>query len=773
MSRDFSTVSTVLDGLISERAGTNVVGPALNFKRLLWLRSPLMIAVAALVAIPGAIAAWFVVPANYTASADIRFLATMPRVIEDSRRDLGTPYDKFLNTQISLITGNTILSRVADDPAIRALPSVAAQPDALEFLKDLVKVSVQRNSEMATLTCSLPDRNAAKAILERVVKEYMDYALGAEASAGGERLSVLTKERDARQVELESQLRQITELQSSVGMPVSPENGALDTREGELYRENLIKAEEEASKAGSQLADVDAQLAQVKAIQEKNKKSPDALIYDMGIEERVSADARVSTLRQDLARQEASIAVTTQRQVADSPLRKEEEKRLETTKSSVTSLERTVRASAIGSMLAQYQQQRDGLAKASEEATDRVTKLRQQLDEYTQRAQKAADRLGEIAELQRKAASTRDLLDGVRKEITDINIESKAAARVQLASQATVPDGGPDYKIRLMCMMIVVCMSLGLGGGVGLLRELTDQHVREPEDLMRVTRLPVIATIPHASEDRETRGAEVAMIAADHPSSAMAEEYRRVMARVLYPEDCSVEIKTMAVAGPTCGDGRSSVACNVAISLADASRRVLLVDLNARTPRIEQIFKLQPSRGVTELLHGEASPEETIRMTAFEHLCILGPGMDAEDLSGRLASREMVRFMEWAEEEFDHVIMDTPATSMASDAKFLAPLVDGVLVVVGSSVSSLAMVRRCLREVELVGANVIGIVLNGVRSKRGGALRESAAKAQAFATGDRGNGKADLDIRDIEIVEDEEPGVVLLPFDDSGEHPRG
>lgn len=763
MSRDFSTVSTVLDGLISERAGARIVGPTLNLRRMLWLRSPLMIVITVLLAGPGAIAAWFLVPAKYTASADIRFLATMPRVMEDGHKDTGAPYEKFLNTQISLITGNTILSRVADDPGIRTLSCVTQAPDALEFLKSLVAVRVQRSSEMVTVTCTLEDRDAARTILDKVISEYMKYALGAESTAGGERLNILTKERDARQMELEAQLRQITALQSSVGVPLTGENGALDTHEGDLYRENLIRAEEETSKAKSLLADLEAQISQVKGLQDQCKTEPNTPIYENGVEDRVSADPRVGALRQDLARREAALALTVERQVTDSPMRKEEERRLATTRVSVATLERSVRSSVLDTMFAQYEQQREGLAKTTQEADERVTKLRQQLDEYSQRLQKATDRLAEMGEIQRKATETRTMLDEVRRQITEINLESKAAARVQLASQATVPMGGPDRGLRLMSIMLVLCISVAMGGGVGLLLELTDQQVRDPEDITRVTRLPVIATLPDACEDQETRNAEVMLIAADCPTSAMAEEYRRVLARVLYPEDCSVEVKTMAVASPTHGDGKTSLACNLAIALADASRRVLLVDLSVRQPCIENAFKLQPAQGLAELLRGDTVPEQAIRMTAFEHLCILGPGLDAEDLAGRLASREMVRFMEWAEEEFDHVIMDTPPTLVVSDAKFLAPLVDGVVIVVGSNISTLSMLRRCLREMELVGASMVGIVLNKVRSTRGGYLRHTLKLHKTYTT-DRGNGKTDQDLRDIQVV-DEEPGVVLLPYD--------
>ena len=122
----------------------------------------------------------------------------------------------------------------------------------------------------------------------------------------------------------------------------------------------------------------------------------------------------------------------------------------------------------------------------------------------------------------------------------------------------------------------------------------------------------------------------------------------------------------------------------------------------------------------------------------------------------------MLRFMEWAEEEFDHVIMDTPPALLMSDAKLLAPLVDAVVIVVGVGVSTTGMVRRCLREMELVGANMVGVVLNGLRSTRGGYLKHNMKLYKAYAE-EGGNGRARRDVRDIKIV-DEEPDIAPLPL---------
>ena len=94
----------------------------------------------------------------------------------------------------------------------------------------------------------------------------------------------------------------------------------------------------------------------------------------------------------------------------------------------------------------------------------------------------------------------------------------------------------------------------------------------------------------------------------------------------------------------------------------------------ARRPEIEKCFGMEPGPGILEILDGKCDPVEAVRMTTVPHLNVLGPGLDHRELGGRLASREMLQILEWAENEFDHVIIDSPPSLLISDAKLVAPV---------------------------------------------------------------------------------------------------
>jgi capsular exopolysaccharide synthesis family protein len=401
------------------------------------------------------------------------------------------------------------------------------------------------------------------------------------------------------------------------------------------------------------------------------------------------------------------------------------------------------------------------VTKNIQEAEQQRDRFRQLVDEYNKRVKNATDRFAELDELKRKAADTRAMLQTVRNNITDIGVESNAPARVRLASPASVPGDRPDNKRRFRYVVMGLVFSLGAGFAAGFLREISDQGIHWAHDVSSITPLPVIAAVPQISEDKSVENVYVPFMMHEHANCVYADEVRRILARVLYPEELGSEPKTLAVVSPTRGDGKTSLVSNLAIALAGAGRRVLVVDLCAKRPGIEAAFRLEPVEGLAELLQGLETTESLIRTSSFTNLYVLGPGRDCDALGNMLASREMTDFLEWAGKTFDNVLLDLPPVLIMSTAKLIGPLVDGVVVVVGSGASTRGMVKRCLHEMQQVESRVIGVVLNGLRGTRGGYFKSNLKLYYAYSH-DPGNGKQQYaDIPEVKVVDDD--AVVMLP----------
>jgi len=720
----------VVPGVVMEE----VVGGAerqVSFSRMLRLRLVPMLVTFFALSIPGLLAVWYFVPPGYTAKAEVRFLANAPRVLEEGAPSFSNlSYDKFLNTQVSLIKGSAVLSRVLKEPEIQGMPFVASQADPLQFLKNVLKANVEENSELVTISCMLSDPAAARLIVDKTLASYMEYALGEEANWGGERLGVLVKERDARQAELDNQLRRISDLQREIGLPLGSASQLGSPEAVSAYRGILARAEEDMTTAEGRAVTIKEQVEQARRIQQEYVQAPAKPVYAFDIEEKLTDDTRVAAAREDVSRAETVLAEMEQRYAEGSPQLAIEREKFGAIWNRLGKTERQVRAELIDAAIAKLQADDAATEKDIEDAQARINKFQGLIDASTKRALDASRSLAELDELKLRAEETRNLLRTVREQITSIGVESNAPARVKLASAPRLPVN-PENGRRLQFFLLVVLMAGGASFGVGFVRELTDQQIRSAEDVAMVTSRPLLALIPHASQDRIEDLADVPTAVADYAGTATANEFRKVLTQVVFADETAVEINSCLVTSPTQGDGKTSLACNLALALSEANRRVLLID-TAPNASVEEHLELEPSRGLSEILFGNYPLPEVVQQTVFPGLFVLTPGYEVDRLATKLASREMVQVLEDAERHFDHVIIDTPPELLLSDAKLLAPVVDGVVVVVGAGVSTLGMFRRCMDDLEQVGANVLGIVLNGIRPALGSHLKHDLALFDSY-----------------------------------------
>jgi len=746
MNTEFSTATT---SMLVETQPTGPEPWRIDLKRLVRLRWWVILLVAAAVALPAILLVWRSVPLEYTATAELRFLASTPRVLDhDINWDALVPYEKFLNTQIGLITGSATLKQVAADPEVANLKLLANNTDRLGFLKAVIKATIEQDSELVKVTCTLPDREAATLLLDKTIGAYMAYALGEEANTGGERLRVLYAERDTRQGELDAQLKRINELQQNLGMPLESvsELGAGEVRP---YREVLARAEEDLLQAGSRVALHERELARIQELQQTVRAGRP--VFEFGIEDLVTADARVAAMRQDAAKAEVAYKTLVDR-YADGSLHLDAARaNHDAAKDRVAGTEREVRAEVLNSTRARIQQELDVARKLEQDARARKEKFDALITSTEQRAMNASRTIAELDELKLRAEETRALLRAVRDEITSIGMESNAPARVKLASPVTAPLT-PHGGRRLQMAALALALAMVAGAGAGFLLEMTDQQVRSPQDLAHVTAHPVLAAIPHSGAEAFPREQPLATIAADRPDTATANEFRKLVARLAYTDVDLVEVNSCLVTSPTLGDGKTVVACNLALALAEANRRVLIID-TAPGHAVETVFDLDPRRGLAEVLLGGYSLRDVVRPTLFGGLFVLGGGLQPANLSTKLASREMVELLEECERHFDHVIIDTPPALLLSDAKCLAAVVDGVVVVAGAGRSTRGMVQRTINELTQTGGTLLGVVANRIRPSLGGYLRSHMRLFRAYSSANKNGKNGPQDLPEMEVLD--------------------
>jgi capsular exopolysaccharide synthesis family protein len=225
----------------------------------------------------------------------------------------------------------------------------------------------------------------------------------------------------------------------------------------------------------------------------------------------------------------------------------------------------------------------------------------------------------------------------------------------------------------------------------------------------------VLATVPRTRRNGRTAPTLVTM---QHPNSPASEAYRALRTRVLVMAERQ-GLKTIMVASPTGEDGKTAIAANLAVSLAQVGKRVVLLSADLRGSKVHQYFGLDNERGLSNVLAGEMPPWEAVQEPAgLERLWVFGSGPVPAQPAELLQSDLMRELLAERRKVADFVIIEAPAALNASDCLALAPLVDGILVVADAKHTDRDEIEQVRIQFEQVGGQVVGSVMSNAVTSR-------------------------------------------------------
>jgi capsular exopolysaccharide synthesis family protein len=281
---------------------------------------------------------------------------------------------------------------------------------------------------------------------------------------------------------------------------------------------------------------------------------------------------------------------------------------------------------------------------------------------------------------------------------------------------------------------------LGLLGGLLLaalylyVREAVASTVRTREDVADITDRPVVGSPVHDPRAR-TRVLPVDT----HPHITRAESFR-ILRTNLLPR-LGDDRRVLAVVSGRTGEGRTSTAANLAVSMAHTGRRVLLVDADLRQPRLAEVFGVDDRRGLSSVLIGTADVASVLHTWSpskwdAHGLDLLPAGPPSDNASELLASPRMAGLLDHVSSRYDLVILDTPALLEVTDAALVAAQAEATVVVVDSRSTQGRDLAEVMDRLAMAGATVLGVVLNNVpderhRASRGRVAREDMVTEEA------------------------------------------
>lgn len=302
-------------------------------------------------------------------------------------------------------------------------------------------------------------------------------------------------------------------------------------------------------------------------------------------------------------------------------------------------------------------------------------------------------------------------------------LQNLAAIRLAEAQELDVlslvePAEVPDEPIRprlLLNTLLATAIGALVGLGIGFLIEYLDDTVKVGTDLVNLFDLGTLALIGRL----EQKGERV-LITDLEKRSPVIEAYRMLRTNIRFAA-VDKQLRTLVLTSPGPGEGKSTTTANLAVVLAQAGHQTILVDADLRRPVQHHIFKISNRTGLTSaLVERDVALESYLHETNVEGLRVLPTGPIPPNPSELLGSQRMRDVLHELETIADFVIIDSAPVLAVSDTSLLASAASGVLLVLRANATQLEATHRALQQLLSVHANVIGTVLNDVRSDRDG-----------------------------------------------------
>ncbi len=198
-----------------------------------------------------------------------------------------------------------------------------------------------------------------------------------------------------------------------------------------------------------------------------------------------------------------------------------------------------------------------------------------------------------------------------------------------------------------------------------------------------------------------------------HPQAMIVEQYRNMRTYLGFHN--GRRMRSIMVTSASRGEGKSVTAANLAVTIAgEKDKKVLLINADMRSPSIEKLLCLEPAKGLNHYLRGDAQLSEIIMPTRVDSLAVLPAPAPVDNPTEILSSPKMKELIALLQDNFNCLIIDTPAIMPYADARIIGPLVDGVLLVVEARRTRREVVWRTQEQINSIKANLLGIVLTKV-----------------------------------------------------------
>ena len=652
----------------------------------------------------------------YTATAQLQIEKRSPNVLpfEEIMSTYSDFRDDFYETQSRLIQSRSVARAVVrkldltNHELFKRVPSSGAgplTPEQIETaiadrLRRVLKVELIRNSRLANLTYVSPDPQLSAKIANAIAEAYMEFNSQNDYN---------TTERAA-----ESISRQVETLRAEIS--------AMERQLQKYAREQeIIPLDDTQNVTTQKLNDLNIAFtkAQTARIEKEAKYAALKETPPDSIPEVMSSDL-IQTLAGKRAELEREHAQMSRRFKADWPAMARIKSEMEKTDARLQTEKDDLYRRLMGAARELY------MAALKEEES-----LGRALDAQKNEAQEAGLRGIEYNNLKSTIENRRRTLEALVQRQSEADstagMTGTPFSNIRIVDRAEAPRT-PSSPRKMLNFLLSLVAGLGLGIGLAFFFDYMDDSVNTAEDLGKAAGLACLGVIPaHDLQARRLRVVrargpmeddsrpEIDLAVLRDARSQVAEAFREVRTALLVSSPGRAP-KSLLVTSSQPREGKTSTALNLAVTLSQLNRRVLLVDADLRRPRLHKALGLGNGSGLSNVLSGGEELAGVVIPAGPPNLYLLPSGPPPPNPAELLDSPEFVRLTERlaAEDAYEHVIYDSPPVLSVADAAIIAGRMDGVIMVVQSASTSRDLVARAAEKLRVVKARVVGALLNRV-----------------------------------------------------------
>jgi succinoglycan biosynthesis transport protein ExoP len=633
---------------------------------------------------------------RYTSSSRIAIERNTPRILDEQYSSTAQSVS-YLYKQAELIRSASVLSVVADVPENNDLASFRGVSDRVVFLKEVIKTAVGLKDEIITVWAEMPNAEDAAQLVNSVVDAYISKYAQERSDEAAEVLTILRDELALREKELEDSRTALTEFTRQ-----HPEL-AVKVTEG-----NVITLRFAA--LSNELNTTEIDLLQAKALYNRVKKMYDSPTQRSDLLE-MAAGQQVNLRDVELERQ---VKTLEQALVSERARWGEGHPRVRLLSDSLNEMRDELKTKQIAIMDSYV----EGLRQSYELLDHKRSELQAAYDRQFEAATKVSSLAVQLVALQEAHARAEKVCDIIDERMKEVELSERVGAMQVDPLEPAIAATIPSYPNRPRFLTIGIVAGALSGFGLAWLRDVLDHRLRSVDEVADALQLPVLGVLPHFGSLRDK--SQVGRLVANAPRCSVAEAVRTLRTALHFGFNGGADAKTIAVTSPSPGDGKSTVASNLAIAMAQADQRVLLIDADLRKPTQHLIFEIDATRGLGSVLSDRRPVQEAIVPSGVPSLDVLPCGPLPSNPVELLNNGFFAELLDELKQRYDKIIIDSPPVMPVADARVIAAVADSTLLVLRAERSTRRISVGARNELWRVRAKRLGLVVNGVPLRKQG-----------------------------------------------------